>query len=678
MPSPRGLGVRCRSYLAPVALAVALVEAIYIAERGFLSGDLAALAAVFGAASPGCGGGREVKPAREVAGGGRTDDTAAGDVPGRQRGIHLVQGSTDYVMRPGRNGAGDGTAGLRRPGGSPLGSDEWHEHWTHAYSSLGIRPTGPHDDFVTSKADSLRNETLAGLASMERRYEDVDALPDYRARGLGWVEDRLGMVLTVVVVGGSSNGGEESAQDAEEGRVSVYVVDVVGDLECGGDGSSHPPLTMWVRAMPASYAATADGDAVGPADVSAEMFAGTALPHRFANGDPRCAWRYDFQPERAGSYSVHVKLLTYNGFADFDLDKCNIQRRTQQSPGGDGEDLLEHFEEINRHRIAEAAVQNNWTHSRGVSGFKLYSPDDACCEACTRARGCRAWTTPGSRHFDNCQLYFDRVEDDVDFLDRRTDRYLGRGRSYTFTKQVFGFVGRRRRRLQEERRLAVAADDIKKPWGPEQFKVAVLGTSRSEPTAYFLGCGWSSLMSFESPCHDPSDDLVFGSGVKVDVRGSQPPSPGPVPPEEKEEKRPCTLDDERVSNSFAGRWVQYPYPDDGTCSALVPDQKTKADFRDFRAEYFDHEPPLCWHRDDITKHATVCVEPGCQFVLNHRWKTSLRKQKRWYGRWEQEACEVMDISTADLQKCVDEKRIGKIDVRGKSIANIIKGYMVQR
>ncbi|EJK50197.1 hypothetical protein THAOC_30861, partial [Thalassiosira oceanica] len=261
-------------------------------------------------------------------------------------------------------------------------------------------------------------------------------------------------------------------------------------------------------------------------EASAEMFAGTALPHEFGNGDPRCAWRYDFEPRTAGAYSVHVKLLTYNGFADFDPERCNANvQGLRRVPGVDG-DGIEPLEEANRRRVAELAIRNNWTHTRGVSGFKMYSPNDACCEACTRARGCRAWTTPGSRHYDNCQLFFDRVEDDLDFADGRTGHYLGRGRSYTFTKQTFGYV-ERRRRLQE-RRLAVAPDDIKKPWGPDMFKNAAHGTSRSESTAYFLGCGWSSLMSFESPCHDPSDDMVHGSGVRVQV--GSPPPPGPAPP----------------------------------------------------------------------------------------------------------------------------------------------------
>ena len=647
---PRGLGARCRPYLLCLAVAAALIEAVFIAERLYLSGDLAA---ALGAASPGCLGG-EAKPA----GGGTANATSAAAPSRNATGPR--QGGPDAAA-PGE----DLTAG-----GRPAGSDDWLAHWSHAYSSLGVRPGGPDDDLVTSRANSLADGALAGLASTERRYEDLDALPDFYARGLGWVDDRLGMVPAVVVVGGI--GADTARPEGDGGRVvSVYVVDVKGSRTCdGGGGSVHPPLTMWVRASPAPGPS-------GTVDAPAEMFAGTALPHAFANGDRRCAWRYDLEPRTAGAYVVHVKLLTYNGFADLDPGRCNVQGMGPgRFPFGDG-DGIEVLEESNRKRVTELAVRNGWTHSRGVSGFKLYDPVDACCEACTRARGCRAWTTPGSRHFDNCQLYFDRVEDDVDFADRRTGHYLGRGRSYTFTKQKSGFVDRGRR--LRERGLAVAPDDIKKPWGAAMFHNAVHGTSRSEPTAYFLGCGWSSLMSFESPCHDPSDDLVFGSGVRVEVL---PPPPGPAPPggarPEEATKPPCTLDDERMSNSFAGRWVQYPYPDDKTCSALVPDRKTKVNFRDYRAEYLDDEPPFCWYRDDISLHANMCVEPGCQFVLDHRWKTSLRKQKTWYGRWEQDACEVIDISTADLQRCVDERRISKVDVRGKSIAGILDAYMVQR
>eukprot|EP00986_Skeletonema_menzelii_P016584 scaffold15100_cov130-Skeletonema_menzelii.AAC.1 len=92
---------------------------------------------------------------------------------------------------------------------------------------------------------------------MKARYDEVNAIPDYRARGLGWVEQRLGMVLTVAVVGDNSAAaatGEATALPA--GNISIFIVDAIGDMKCGGNDNNsdelsdnwieyHPPLTMW-------------------------------------------------------------------------------------------------------------------------------------------------------------------------------------------------------------------------------------------------------------------------------------------------------------------------------------------------------------------------------------------------------------------------------------------------
>ncbi|KAK1733134.1 hypothetical protein QTG54_016272 [Skeletonema marinoi] len=42
------------------------------------------------------------------------------------------------------------------------------------------------------------------------------------------------------------------------------------------------------------------------------------------------------------------------------------------------------------------------------------------------------------------------------------------------------------------------------------------GYPREEPVLDFIGCGWSNLKSFESPCL-PSDDLIFGSGKRIEI-----------------------------------------------------------------------------------------------------------------------------------------------------------------
>ena len=114
---------------------------------------------------------------------------------------------------------------------------------------------------------------------------------------------------------------------------------------------------------------------------------------------------------------------------------------------------------------------------------------------------------PGRLKLDHCELYFDQVADDVDFLDRDSGLYLGRYRNYSYVKQDpndFQSI--------QTRRLALSPDEITaKEWQSPP------GQTEAEDMTYFIGCGWSALMSLEHPCHYPSDDLVFGSGEKFEL-----------------------------------------------------------------------------------------------------------------------------------------------------------------
>lgn len=258
------------------------------------------------------------------------------------------------------------------------------------------------------------------------------------------------MVLTVVVAGvfGEGNisvGRNNSSIMMNAGPTSVFIVDTIGKLQCGGAGESwidrQPPLTMWVRANGVSD--SGDG----------EIFAGTAIPHKLDSSASRCAWRYDFEISTAGLYSIHVKVLTFNGFADSLAKTCateTIPPRNEQfdkQKHNNSEADMRKMEQMNYDVVMELAEKGQYMHHRGVSGFKMYGPDDACCEACKRSRNCKMFSVPGALHFDECELYFTRRADDVDFLDR-DDRtlYLGRENSYSYTKQnALDFPSIRRR-----------------------------------------------------------------------------------------------------------------------------------------------------------------------------------------------------------------------------------------
>jgi hypothetical protein len=106
------------------------------------------------------------------------------------------------------------------------------------------------------------------------------------------------------------------------------------------------------------------------------------------------------------------------------------------------------------------------------------------------------WSIPGARHIDECELYFNTIQDDTDFLDRENGHYLGRGRSYSYKSQDPKEFTAATHTRGRRRKLATASNTIGKIWpiGDPPTK----GVSRNEPTAFFIGCGWASIMSYET------------------------------------------------------------------------------------------------------------------------------------------------------------------------------------
>ena len=174
------------------------------------------------------------------------------------------------------------------------------------------------------------------------------------------------MILTVVVAGNIASNSNGNATTFHPGPTSVFIVDTVGKMKCDGNIENHPPLTMWVRAN-------------GP-----EIFAGTALPHAMSNTE-RCSWVYQFEARSPGDYKIHVKVLTFNGLAEFHKE-CNIEKlpprndalfdRQQylndSAPIDEKKNALARLESMNAEFVQEMAKKGNYSHHRGLSGFKMY------------------------------------------------------------------------------------------------------------------------------------------------------------------------------------------------------------------------------------------------------------------------------------------------------------------
>ena len=89
--------------------------------------------------------------------------------------------------------------GFRSASGAFPGARMWYDHWTYA-SRKGRgddddqqlnsdRRVHMHDDYVASTAKLASGAALEHIDAMRRRYEEVGALLDFHARGLGWVLD---------------------------------------------------------------------------------------------------------------------------------------------------------------------------------------------------------------------------------------------------------------------------------------------------------------------------------------------------------------------------------------------------------------------------------------------------------------------------------------------------------
>ena len=81
-----------------------------------------------------------------------------------------------------------------RPGGNIFpGAREWHNYWSYtsrkSKSQHNEDNTNVHDDYVLSFVESVSESTLQHIFDMKSRYESVGALPDFYARGLGWILD---------------------------------------------------------------------------------------------------------------------------------------------------------------------------------------------------------------------------------------------------------------------------------------------------------------------------------------------------------------------------------------------------------------------------------------------------------------------------------------------------------
>lgn len=291
-----------------------------------------------------------------------------------------------------------------------------------------------------------------------------------------------------------------------------------------------------------------------------------------------------------------------------------------------------------RHCHVQTGIHNlplaQYPSHEALMGFKLYTPDTGCCEICARTDGCRYWVTPPltkalSAREAGCELFFDARD------------------------EAF-----HRRRLQ-------SLEDTSLQHGPPH----------ADPTAYFVGCGWSFWLTNEFPCLDPhlddAIDVYPSRQFTLEILQKRTALPNELPQ--------CNIDrDERqrkASEPATGRWVREPFPDANACPRAMQIDQNHSSM--FEITEWDPEHPPCWHRDNLSAVGSHCME-FCAQGTHQPWVSSLHTEQHWFGRWQNYHCNYREFTNAELQQCIDRRLITSIVFEGRSVAAFLRQYLNQR
>ena len=320
------------------------------------------------------------------------------------------------------------------------------------------------------------------------------------------------------------------------------------------------------------------------------------------NATLACYWSFPMKLSIPGTYNVESKVLLYNSQAK--VSACTIETSIQTMP----------FHEFTDHN--------------SLTGFKFYTPHLSCCEICSRDERCKHWFYPPlSGALDGCEFYY---KDSIIM----TNASSTSGRQHSSRRRLLG-------------------GDVPLAHGPP----------RHEPTAHFLGCGWSFYLSVDFPClSNTLDDQVHMMTNTIVVNKTRVVAPSPT-----NQRPPCSTLEEMQSQ---GRWVRM---DDRDCPLVFDDTYNTL----FNITKHNGESPKCWHRDDLSIIGQMCKEAGCANWLPMAWMSSF-KSEPWYGRWEPYKCEYLDLTNQQLQKCLDSKQISSISMEGASISRFLNQYLQQR
>jgi hypothetical protein len=224
-----------------------------------------------------------------------------------------------------------------------------------------------------------------------------------------------------------------------------------------------------------------------------------------------------------GSYSADAKVIMWNGAAPVggtDESQCQV------------------------HSGNITQVDGFPVHV-GFVGFKIYRPTQSCCDICSRLSPyCGYWASPAlgitspTTIWNDCELFFAQgTPKDI------------------IPKSQFVPESPFIRKIRDKTRSNILKPDA-----------YYHGAPHKNPTAYFVGCGWSSWFTLDFPCLSADlDDRIYMAKSAFNFKVTQDKnSPGLVGKAFRSRLPLCTIENEDVDRS-KGRWVREQRPDTTVC-----------------------------------------------------------------------------------------------------------------
>ena len=361
-----------------------------------------------------------------------------------------------------------------------------------------------------------------------------------------------------------------------------------------------------------------------------------------------CHWEFPFQLQVPGDYHVDVRILSYNGYAPANVG-CEKHEKTFDV-------------DLDAYPI-----------SVGFLGFKFYSPWESCCDICAREPGCVYWTTPPltrtspNKRLNGCELFF-HENTSIPSPALPTRKWMEES---PHVQETFVSEFKHHPHFPPLKNLS-------KPF--------IHGKPHGQETSYFAGCGWSFWHTQDYPCLnnalDDSVDVYPSSVFTLEQYKNTSASAIARNVQEHTTLPQCTQDDEVPMSAFttpmdSGRWVRLPW-NMSTCKPMSFDKDPATKALKFVITDHDGENPICWHRDDLSKIGHVMAEVRAHLEYHHPWLSKVHEDKKWFAVWKRYNCDYMEFTDKELQKCVNDRHISRIQIEGASIAAILRLYMEQR